>query len=73
MVKNKTGGSGHKKMARKNVKDYGTTIKTRYPTNEDEIIAKVLKMNGQGICEVICNDNVKRLCYIRQKLIQCFW
>ena len=67
MVKNKAGGSGHKKMARKNVKDYGTTIKTRYPTNEDEIIAKVLKMNGQGICEVICNDNVKRLCYIRQK------
>tara|TARA_B110000967_G_scaffold208254_1_gene259847 strand:+ start:1399 stop:1947 length:549 start_codon:yes stop_codon:yes gene_type:complete len=67
MVKNKAGGSRHKKMARKNVKDYGATVKTRFPSNEDEIIAKVIKKNGQGTCEVLCNDNVKRLCYIRQK------
>tara|TARA_B110000902_G_C14257467_1_gene568512 strand:+ start:1153 stop:1704 length:552 start_codon:yes stop_codon:yes gene_type:complete len=67
MVKNKAGGSRHKKMARKNVKDYGVTIKTRFPSNEDEIIARVIKKNGQGTCEVICNDNIKRLCYIRQK------
>jgi hypothetical protein len=67
MVKNKAGGSRHKKMARKNVKDYGVTIKTRFPSNEDEIIARVIKKNGQGTCEVLCNDNIKRLCYIRQK------
>ena len=67
MVKNKAGGSRHKKMARKNVKDYGFTIKTRFPSNDDEIIARVIKKNGQGTCEVICNDNVVRLCYIRQK------
>ena len=45
MVKNKAGGSRHKKMARKNVKDYGITIKTRFPSNDDEIIA--------------CNDLIK--------------
>jgi translation initiation factor IF-1 len=67
MVKNKAGGSRHKKMARKNVKDYGVTIKTRFPSNDEEMIARVVKKNGQGTCEVLCNDNVKRLCYIRQK------
>jgi len=67
MVKNKAGGSRHKKMARKNVKDYGIQVKTRFPSNGDELISKVLKMNGQGTCEVICNDDIKRLCYIRQK------
>tara|TARA_B100000795_G_scaffold98783_1_gene72547 strand:- start:2009 stop:2530 length:522 start_codon:yes stop_codon:yes gene_type:complete len=67
MVKNKSGGSGHKKMARKNVKDYGHMIKTRFPSNEDELISKVTKINGQGTCEVLCNDMVVRLCYIRKK------
>lgn len=67
MVKNKSGGSRHKKMARKNVKDYGVAIKTRFPSCADEIFARVIRMNGQGTCEVICNDNERRLCYIRQK------
>ncbi len=67
MVKNNAVCILHKKISIKNVKDYGVTIKTRFPSNEDEIIARVIKKNGQGTCEVICNDNIKRLCYIRQK------
>jgi initiation factor 1A len=34
---------------------------------EGEIYAQVSKDFGNGMCEVICNDNVKRLCIIRGK------
>lgn len=69
MVKNRFGGSGHKSQARKNV--VSTTEKhshrLRLVEEEGEMYAQVSKDFGNGMCEVICNDNVKRLCIIRGK------
>lgn len=69
MVRNTEGGSGHKSQARKNV--VSTTEKhnhrLRLVENEGEIYAQVSKNFGNGMCEVICNDNVNRLCIIRGK------
>lgn len=69
MVRNLKGGNRHKKMASKNVQDNDIKIKTRYPDPNEpcEIYASVIKLFGQGNCEVICNDNVVRLCIIRKK------
>lgn len=69
MVRNLKGGNRHKKMARKNVQDSDIKIKTRYPDSKEpcEMYASVIKLFGQGNCEVICNDNVVRLCIIRKK------
>ena len=68
MVKNKKGGSGHKKMARKFVKnnDY-TSRKVREATDEDEMYAKVVKVNGGSVFEVLCNDKVVRQMVVRNK------
>ena len=66
MVKNKVGGSRHKKLARKNVRDTSHTVKMRY-AGEGEIYAKVTRHFGQGNVEVLCNDGVLRLCVIRKK------
>lgn len=66
MVKNKSGGSRHKKMARKNVKDYGRVMKMRY-AGESEMYARVIKIYGQGNVDVMCNDKKVRLCVIRNK------
>ncbi len=66
MVKNKVGGSRHKKLARKNVRETGHTIKMRY-ANEGETYARVTKHFGGGNVEVQCNDGVIRLCVIRKK------
>ena len=65
MVKNTTGGSGAKGYARKNF----TAIKsTRLRLSEDpcEKYAQVTKMYGE-MCEVICDDNTSRKCFIRGK------
>jgi len=68
MVKNKKGGSGHKKMARKHVSGGEfRQRKLREPTNKDEIFARVTRVNGGGVCEVICNDKVERQMIIRKK------
>ena len=66
MVKNKQGGNRHKKMARKNVKTAGNSIKMRY-AGESEMYARVIKVYGQGNVDVLCNDKVVRLCVIRRK------
>ena len=66
MVKNKQGGNRHKKMARKNVKPQGYKPKMRFAV-EGETYARVIKMNGQGNVDVLCNDKVVRLCVIRRK------
>ena len=66
MVKNKQGCNKSKRMARKNVKPAGYKPKMRYAT-EGETYARVVKMNGQGNVDVICNDKVLRLCVIRRK------
>jgi translation initiation factor 1A len=40
---------------------------TRMSKDENEIYAQVRKMLGNGMCEVLCADNVSRLCHIRGK------
>jgi len=66
MVKNKTGGSRHKKQARKNVNAPSST-RLRVPKLEGEILAKVLTLFGNGMAEVLCEDKVKRLLIIRKR------
>ena len=69
MVRNRTGGSRHKKLARKNVKSTQNVVKTRLkdPSESCEIYAIITNMYGQGNCEAMCNDGKKRLCIIRKK------
>ena len=62
MVKNKKGGSGHKKMARKNVAPKGGyNKKLRKPREEGEIIARVTQMCGGGIARKPQTPNPKPL------------
>jgi len=66
--KNKKGGSGYRKMARKNIRsDYKRPATRTANTNEGEIYAKVIKCYGNGMVDVICNDGITRLCIIRKK------
>ena len=67
MVKNKTGGSRHKKMARKNVKVPQAKARLRIAKEEGEIYAKVIKMNGNGMADVKCEDGKTRLLIIRRR------
>ena len=67
MVRNKRGGSGHKKQASRHAKAPEKSFKLRLPKEEEEIIACVCKINGGGTTDIICNDGKKRLCIIRQK------
>ena len=67
MVKNKKGGSRHKKMASKHVKENQHRNRKVRLANEGEIYAKVTKMYGGSNCEVICNDKEIRLMVIRRK------
>lgn len=68
MVKNKKGGSGHKKMARKHVTGGEfRQRKLREPKEGAEIFARVTRVNGGGVCEVLCNDKVERQMIIRKK------
>ena len=68
MVKNVKGGTGHKSMARKNVMSASKqATKTRIALDEDEVYAQVSKMLGGGMCHVLCQDEVTRLCHIRGK------
>ena len=63
--KNTHGGNRHKKMASKSFKE-PRQVKMRY-AQEGESYARVVKLYGQGMMDVICNDNVIRLCIIRKK------
>ena len=70
MVKNTTGGSKHKGMARKLV-NAPVSNKIRFSEDEDECYAKVVKMLGNGMCHVnllhkdVMHKNV--VCHIRGK------
>ena len=70
MVKNTTGGSKHKGMARKLV-NAPVSDKIRYSEDEDECYAKVTKMLGNGMCHVtllhkdVIHENI--VCHIRGK------
>ena len=66
MVKNKTGGNRHKKMARKNVKTSFIKPKIRLVKEEGEMYAKVIEFYGNG-AKVICNDGRERFLVIRRK------
>lgn len=68
MVKNTKGGSNHKKFARKSLSLKGPQ-KTRLANENEpcEMYAIVTKMFGQGVCEVKCNDGIRRQCIIRKK------
>ena len=65
MVKNTTGGSGAKGYARKS---YTANKSTKLRLSEDpcEKYAQVTKMYGE-MCEVLCDDNISRKCFIRGK------
>ena len=70
MVKNTSGGSKHKGMARKLV-NAPVSNKIRCSEDEDECYAKVTKMLGNGMCHVtllhkdVIHDNI--VCHIRGK------
>ena len=64
MVKNTTGGTGTKSLARKNQRENsGSTL--RLPECDLEKIACVTKMLGNGMCEIYTNDNTKLIGHIR--------
>lgn len=65
MVKN-FGGKKTKGMARKNLTIRPNNI-LRVSTNEFEKYSQVTKLLGNGMCHVLCDDNVSRLCHIRGK------
>jgi hypothetical protein len=68
MNKNTKGGKGYKKRAKKKKGklDFHTS-RVRKSTDEAEMYAKVTAVYGNGMAEVLCNDNVKRLLIVRQK------
>lgn len=64
MVKNLKGGTGHKKLARKN-ENRSYNNKLRIPESEFEIFGSVTKMYGNGMCQIITNNNVNLMGHIR--------
>ena len=67
MVKNTSGGSKSKGMARKNVNGAKQPSKLRVVAEEGELYAVVVKILGGAICSVVGMDNVERHCHIRGK------
>tara|TARA_B110000967_G_C18855705_1_gene547095 strand:- start:137 stop:688 length:552 start_codon:yes stop_codon:yes gene_type:complete len=67
MVKNKAGGSRHKKLARKNVVNHSIRRKLRKPVEEGEVIARVTSIHGGAHAEILCTDKIKRTLVIRGK------
>ena len=65
MVKNKKGGKGSKKIARKHVIDISQRT-VRYVKEEGEMYGVVSKHFG-GQCEVVTSDGESRLCIVRGK------
>ena len=65
MVKN-FGGKKTKGMARKNLTSKPNNI-LRISTNEYEKYSQVIKLLGNGMCHVLCDDNITRMCHIRGK------
>jgi len=66
MVKNTTGGTGAKSLARKhqsNNNNHNNLL--RLPECDLEQIGCVTKMLGNGMCEVFTNDNVRLIARIR--------
>ena len=70
MVKNKKGGKGHKKFARKHLNIGGHRDKTRFPKVDGELFGIVTKVYGNGRFETMCNDGVSRLLILRNRFKQ---
>jgi len=66
MVKNTTGGSGHKSQARKLVSGKSNNI-VRISQEAGEKYAIVTKILGNGMCNVTTEDGAMLLCHIRGK------
>jgi translation initiation factor IF-1 len=66
MVKNTKGGKGAKSLARKG-QDIGESNFLRLPTCAAEQYACVTKMYGNGMCEIITDENVRLIGHIRSK------
>lgn len=67
MVKNVTGGNKAKGFARKTQGASNKTEKLRLPTCDLEQYGCVTKMFGNGMCEIILNDNTRLIGHIRNK------
>lgn len=65
MVKNTTGGSKAKGQARK--VGGGSTHRLHISHDELEVYAVAVRAYGNAMFEVLCVDNIKRLCHIRGK------
>ena len=65
MVKNTTGGTGTKGLARKH--QSASDNRLRLPECELELFAIVTKMLGNGMCEIYTNDNTRLIGHIRNK------
>jgi initiation factor 1A len=63
MVKNTTGGTGTKGLARKHQSSHSETL--RLPECDLEKFACVTKMLGNGMCEIYTNDNLRLIGHIR--------
>ena len=70
MVKNTTGGSKHKGMARKLV-NAPVNDKIRLPEDECECYGKVIKMLGNGMCHVnlVYKDKLYEIGGVREGLV----
>lgn len=66
MVKNTTGGSKHKNIARKAISGGGRS-RLRTAEEEGEIYAVVTKILGGSMCSVVGCDKTERMCVIRGK------
>lgn len=67
MVKNVNGGSKAKGQARKFTSGPKHARALRVSMDECELYAQVTKYLGSGMCHVLCDDGVTRLCHIRGK------
>ena len=63
MVKNTTGGTGTKSLARKNQSSFNERL--RLPECDLEQFACVTKLLGNGMCEIHTNENVRLIGHIR--------
>lgn len=67
MVKNSNGGNKAKGMARKFAGPIPTNTTLRLSENEFEVYAQVIKLFGNNMCNVLCQDGIVRMCHIRGK------
>lgn len=67
MVKNTSGGTKTKGVARKHATNSNSGGALRVPSSPLEQIVIVSKMLGNGMCEVFNNDDVRFIAHIRNK------